>query len=104
LQFAVVRVPIFLNTASECSFFSSFWNFDALFQPQQHPARDSHDTFFLKGMFEILYSLMIKLDAYLSCPSNFAAPAATSQLPEDYLEKVKQVHQSGGYGSKGYII
>jgi len=27
---------------------SSFWNFDALFQPQQHPARDSHDTFFMK--------------------------------------------------------
>ncbi|KAL5220616.1 hypothetical protein ABZP36_025329 [Zizania latifolia] len=57
---------------------SSFWNFDALFQPQQHPARDSHDTFFLE------------------------APAATKQLPEDYLEKVKEVHQSGGYGSKGY--
>ena len=29
---------------------SSFWNFDALFQPQQHPARDAHDTFFLKGL------------------------------------------------------
>ncbi|KAL5227670.1 hypothetical protein ABZP36_015935 [Zizania latifolia] len=57
---------------------SSFWNFDALFQPQQHPARDSHDTFFLE------------------------APAATKQLPEDYLEKVKEVHKSGGYGSKGY--
>ncbi|XP_040376369.1 phenylalanine--tRNA ligase alpha subunit, cytoplasmic [Oryza brachyantha] len=57
---------------------SSFWNFDALFQPQQHPARDSHDTFFLE------------------------APAATKQLPEDYLEKVKEVHQCGGYGSKGY--
>jgi len=28
---------------------SSFWNFDALFQPQQHPARDSHDTFFISG-------------------------------------------------------
>lgn len=28
---------------------SSFWNFDALFQPQQHPARDEHDTFFLLG-------------------------------------------------------
>ncbi|NIG59148.1 phenylalanine--tRNA ligase alpha subunit isoform 1 [Pontoporia blainvillei] len=27
---------------------SSFWNFDALFQPQQHPARDQHDTFFLR--------------------------------------------------------
>eukprot|EP00959_Pyramimonas_sp_CCMP1952_P261961 5477808-Pyramimonas_sp.AAC.1 len=28
---------------------SSFWNFDALFQPQQHPARDAHDTFFMTG-------------------------------------------------------
>lgn len=30
---------------------SSFWNFDALFQPQQHPARDAHDTFFIAGIF-----------------------------------------------------
>ncbi|CAI0454971.1 unnamed protein product [Linum tenue] len=57
---------------------SSFWNFDALFQPQQHPARDSHDTFFLK------------------------TPSTTMQLPEDYVERVKQVHESGGYGSRGY--
>ena len=28
---------------------SSFWNFDSLFQPQQHPARDAHDTFFMAG-------------------------------------------------------
>ena len=28
---------------------SSFWNFDALFQPQDHPARDLADTFYLKG-------------------------------------------------------
>ncbi|HNS82848.1 MAG TPA: phenylalanine--tRNA ligase subunit alpha [Methanolinea sp.] len=27
---------------------SSFWNFDALFQPQDHPAREMQDTFFLK--------------------------------------------------------
>jgi phenylalanyl-tRNA synthetase alpha chain len=26
---------------------SSFWNFDALFQPQDHPARDMQDTFYL---------------------------------------------------------
>ena len=26
---------------------SSFWNFDALFQPQDHPARDLADTFYL---------------------------------------------------------
>ncbi|WOL09555.1 phenylalanine--tRNA ligase alpha subunit, cytoplasmic [Canna indica] len=57
---------------------SSFWNFDALFQPQQHPARDSHDTFFLK------------------------APSSTKYLPEDYVERVKRVHEAGGYGSKGY--
>ncbi len=27
---------------------SSFWNFDALFQPQDHPARELADTFYLK--------------------------------------------------------
>ncbi|CAK9149612.1 unnamed protein product [Ilex paraguariensis] len=57
---------------------SSFWNFDALFQPQQHPARDSHDTFFLQE------------------------PSTTKVLPEDYVERVKQVHECGGYGSRGY--
>ncbi|OIW08713.1 hypothetical protein TanjilG_03389 [Lupinus angustifolius] len=57
---------------------SSFWNFDALFQPQQHPARDSHDTFFLE------------------------TPSTTNKLPEDYVQRVKQVHETGGYGSRGY--
>jgi len=28
---------------------STFWNFDALFQPQDHPARDLADTFYLDG-------------------------------------------------------
>ncbi|HHQ44758.1 MAG TPA: phenylalanine--tRNA ligase subunit alpha [Candidatus Altiarchaeales archaeon] len=28
---------------------TAFWNFDALFQPQDHPARDMHDTFYLDG-------------------------------------------------------
>ncbi|WP_292370737.1 phenylalanine--tRNA ligase subunit alpha [Methanoregula sp. UBA64] len=27
---------------------SAFWNFDALFQPQDHPAREMQDTFYLK--------------------------------------------------------
>ncbi|XP_028166464.1 phenylalanine--tRNA ligase alpha subunit [Ostrinia furnacalis] len=57
---------------------SSFWNFDALFQPQQHPARDAHDTFFISN------------------------PAVTTKFPMDYLERVKQVHSKGGYGSQGY--
>ncbi|CAL1540338.1 unnamed protein product [Lymnaea stagnalis] len=57
---------------------SSFWNFDALFQPQQHPARDAHDTFFL------------------------LEPATASAFPMEYLERVKDTHTNGGYGSQGY--
>ncbi|CAI6361475.1 unnamed protein product [Macrosiphum euphorbiae] len=57
---------------------SSFWNFDALFQPQQHPARDSHDTFFLEN------------------------PQTSENFPQEYLNKVKTVHSKGGYGSQGY--
>jgi len=29
---------------------SSFWNFDALFTPQDHPARELQDTFYLEGV------------------------------------------------------
>ncbi|KAL4657968.1 phenylalanine-tRNA ligase alpha subunit [Arapaima gigas] len=57
---------------------SSFWNFDSLFQPQQHPARDQHDTFFLSD------------------------PALAHEFPQHYLERVKKVHSEGGYGSQGY--
>eukprot|EP00033_Pygsuia_biforma_P002602 GCRY01002879.1.p1 GENE.GCRY01002879.1~~GCRY01002879.1.p1 ORF type:complete len:491 (-),score=112.82 GCRY01002879.1:22-1494(-) len=57
---------------------SSFWNFDSLFQPQQHPARDMHDTFFTKD------------------------PAVTMDIPKDYLEVVKQQHEVGGFGSIGH--
>ncbi len=57
---------------------SSFWNFDALFQPQSHPARDAHDTFFL------------------------TTPSTTATVPEDYLAAVKAMHENGGAGSMGY--
>jgi len=57
---------------------SSFWNFDVLFQPQSHPARDAHDTFFISD------------------------PAQTLQIPQDYMAQVKQVHSQGGWGSIGY--
>jgi len=33
---------------------SSFWNFDALFVPQRHPARDSQDTFYISGLNNFL--------------------------------------------------
>jgi phenylalanyl-tRNA synthetase alpha chain len=58
---------------------SSFWNFDALFQPQQHPARDAHDTFFM------------------------STPSRAQDLPMDYLEGVKKTHEcGGGHASVGW--
>ncbi len=50
---------------------SAFWNFDALFQPQDHPARDMQDTFYL--------------DNYVEIPKNLA-------------EKVKLTHENGWKG------
>jgi len=57
---------------------SSFWNFDTLFQPQQHPARDAHDTFFME------------------------TPARAQDIPADYMADVKKVHEQGGFGSTGW--
>jgi len=51
---------------------SSFWNFDALFTPQQHPVRETHDTFFLSD------------------------PATTITLPQELVQRVREVHENGG--------
>lgn len=57
---------------------SSFWNFDALYVPQQHPARDDHDTFFISGKYFWMVVLsnkveylkyLIKLIRYSKCVS-----------------------------------
>ncbi|KYK32364.1 MAG: phenylalanine--tRNA ligase subunit alpha [Theionarchaea archaeon] len=39
---------------------SAFWNFDALFQPQDHPARDMQDTFFVSGTADLPDSNLVK--------------------------------------------
>lgn len=57
---------------------SSFWNFDTLYQPQQHPARDAHDTFFVNS------------------------PARTQDLPMDYVARVKKMHEEGNGDSTGW--
>uniref|UniRef100_A0AAV1U4Q3 phenylalanine--tRNA ligase n=1 Tax=Peronospora matthiolae TaxID=2874970 RepID=A0AAV1U4Q3_9STRA len=57
---------------------SSFWNFDSLFQPQSHPARDAHDTFFL------------------------TQPKHCLTVPEDYYQRVHDMHENGGFGSIGH--
>lgn len=58
---------------------TGFWNFDALYVPQQHPARDLQDTFYIKDPL-------------------------TCDLPEDkqYIDNVHAVHETGKFGSIGY--
>jgi phenylalanyl-tRNA synthetase alpha chain len=56
----------------------AFWNFDALFQPQDHPAREMHDTFYL-------------------------AEPEVGDLPERLVDPVKRAHEDGGdTGSTGW--
>lgn len=57
---------------------SSFWDFDALYTAQQHPARDMQDTFFL------------------------TEPANCNRIPKELCENVKRAHEGGSYGSIGY--
>ncbi|MDV0446448.1 hypothetical protein MsAg5_02850 [Methanosarcinaceae archaeon Ag5] len=55
---------------------SSFWNFDALFQPQDHPAREMQDTFHLGDR---------------------------TPVPEEFVDKVRACHETGGNtGSTGW--
>ena len=57
----------------------SFWNFDALFQPQDHPARDMQDTF------------------YIAKPDRCELPG------EKLVDRIKRTHEDGGdTGSTGW--
>ncbi len=47
---------------------SAFWNMDVMWIPQDHPARDEQDTFYLSG---------------------------NAILPKDYIEEVKNIHENG---------
>ena len=59
---------------------TAFWDFDCLFQPQDHPAREMQDTFYLKQ------------------PRSY-------ELPEDsgLVDRIRRTHEDGGdTGSKGW--
>lgn len=84
---------------------TGFWNFDALFVPQQHPARDLQDTFYISDP--------PTADAPREDPefdphrpkSVQPASAATQEKPLDYKQywdDVREVHENGKYGSIGY--
>lgn len=58
---------------------SAFWNYDALFQPQDHPARELHDSF------------------YLSKPDKVPLP------DDEIVRRVAEAHETGGNtGSRGW--
>lgn len=57
---------------------SSFWNFDVLFTPQDHPARDMHDTFYVEGL-------------------------RLNENDEQLIDRIKETHQNGWItGSTGW--
>jgi len=57
----------------------AFWNLDVLFTPQDHPARDLQDTFYLKD------------------------PSKVELEDEELVKKVKDIHENGGStGSTGW--
>jgi phenylalanyl-tRNA synthetase alpha chain len=70
---------------------TAFWVFDALFQPQDHPAREMQDTF------------------YVAEPKQGRLPGEGCRTPDalrltpDLVERVRQTHENGGdTGSTGW--
>ncbi|CAI7624419.1 tRNA synthetases class II core domain (F)-domain-containing protein [Penicillium cosmopolitanum] len=77
---------------------TGFWNFDALFVPQQHPARDLQDTFYIADP--------LTADGPREDPANDPhCPKNTQDKPLDYKkywDNVHDVHEKGKFGSIGY--
>ena len=88
---------------------TGFWNFDALFVPQQHPARDLQDTFFISDPPR---ADPPREEPSSSAPSDSTLPAnsnSTDSKPaskhlnyQQYWDDVRAVHRDGKYGSIGY--
>ena len=81
---------------------TGFWNFDALFVPQQHPARDLQDTFYIS---DPPHADKPRADP----PATDAAKHGRRDAKEEkaldydqYWEDVREVHEKGKFGSIGY--
>lgn len=91
---------------------TGFWNFDALFVPQQHPARDMQDTFFVSyppkaGKPQLDPANEATMDRMEAGSRRlFATPESEKREKkprdfEQYWQDVKKVHQEGAFGSIG---
>ncbi|KLJ05706.1 phenylalanyl-tRNA synthetase alpha chain [Blastomyces silverae] len=87
---------------------TGFWNFDALFVPQQHPARDLQDTFYISDPAradkprEDDPSDVHLANAGKTTDRSSDADKSKSLDYEQYWNNIRAVHQSGKYGSIGY--
>lgn len=84
---------------------TGFWNFDSLFVPQQHPARDVQDTFYVSDPPESgLPGPDPPADQALDEMEKASGRKAGAKKLDyqQYFEDVKAVHQDGKFGSVGY--
>ncbi|KAK5128659.1 hypothetical protein LTR08_003931 [Meristemomyces frigidus] len=93
---------------------TGFWNFDALFVPQQHPARDLQDTFYVSDPAEAgppgpdpeadaaLAAMEEEDRDEESSNQPLTAPPTRTLDYAQYYQNVRSVHQDGAFGSIGY--
>ena len=101
---------------------TGFWNFDALFIPQQHPARDQQDTFFISDppVADLPRAdppapssqTLPNGNPSTSTSANKAASSSSASTPKDpkerpldydaYFKAISTVHSTGSHNSIGY--
>lgn len=111
---------------------SAFWNFDSLYQPQDHPSRDLHDTFYLSNEIivsdleiteEIKNEILKKIEEIDFSYENNEIKVykhfnmeemqqekgiikvvirEKEEIDQQYLERVKKTHEEGLNESVGY--
>lgn len=84
---------------------TGFWNFDALFVPQQHPARDLQDTFYISDPPLADKPREDPQDTQNPTNKILGRSTLSNTKPLDYDEywsNIQQVHEMGKYGSIGY--
>jgi phenylalanyl-tRNA synthetase alpha chain len=80
---------------------SAFWNFDALFQPQDHPARDMQDTFYMRDPAKAPLPGDKGVRNRLS--DTHKVPGTCCDADAKIVEQVRRTHEDGWEtGSEGW--
>jgi phenylalanyl-tRNA synthetase alpha chain len=83
---------------------SAFWNFDSLFQPQDHPAREMQDTFYMRHPAEVALPGEQKGVRTLFDADGNSQESQNKKGPDPFLvEQVRRTHEDGWEtGSEGW--